>query len=197
MAGPDSSGVPAVAIVAVAGGGLLLWSGLKGANITSALRSLISGQAPAATDANPVGTPDGGTPGTPAAPGSVSETTPGSGTAKANAALGMLMAAAYGWTGAQWTALNNVAMRESGWSATARNPGGAYGIAQALGHGNANTRAADGINEYGGYGVTDATAKAANGGSAAAQIAWMLSYIKQTYGTPEGAWESEQSRGYY
>jgi hypothetical protein len=50
-----------------------------------------------------------------------------------NIALGQAMAAAFGWTGGQWTALKNLWTRESGWSTTARNPAsGAYGIPQAL-----------------------------------------------------------------
>jgi hypothetical protein len=89
-------------------------------------------------------------------------------------------------------------MAESGWSATARNSSGAYGIAQALGHGQgAATVGTTGINEYGGYGVSDATAKAANSGSAAAQIAWFLAYIRSRWGNPENAWANEQANHWY
>ncbi len=57
--------------------------------------------------------------------------------ASGNAALGQHLAAAYGWgNGAPWRCLDTLWTRESGWSATAENPrSGAYGIAQALGHG--------------------------------------------------------------
>jgi hypothetical protein len=107
------------------------------------------------------------------------------------------MAGGYGWyPGPQWDALNNVAMAESGWRANARNPSGAYGIAQALGHGTQGTAGTTGINEYGGY-VSDATARAANSGSAAAQIAWMLAYIKSRWGNPENAWANEQANHSY
>lgn len=59
--------------------------------------------------------------------------TAGPGTAASNQALGQQMAAAFGWTGAEWTALNNIVMRESGWSSTAQNPtSSAYGIAQNI-----------------------------------------------------------------
>jgi tape measure domain-containing protein len=40
----------------------------------------------------------------------------------ATVALGRRMAAAYGWTGGQWTALNKLWTRESSWNPHARNP---------------------------------------------------------------------------
>lgn len=102
---------------------------------------------------------------------------PGGGSALMNQALGHSMAAAMGWTGAQWTALNNVAMRESGWSNTAKNPtSSAYGIAQNIG----------GLAGYG-----------PNGNLPSVQIAWMLNYIRSRYGSPEGAWAHELSAGWY
>jgi hypothetical protein len=51
------NGVSATAVAATAAGGLLVWSGIKGANITTDLRDLISGEKPDATNVNPVGTP--------------------------------------------------------------------------------------------------------------------------------------------
>jgi TP901 family phage tail tape measure protein len=91
-------------------------------------------------------------------------------------ALGQQMAGAYGWGGgAEWTALNNVAMRESGWNPNAQNPtSSAYGIAQ---------------NIQGRSGYPDP--------SPAGQIAWMLAYIKSRYGDPIGAWQHEMSYGWY
>jgi phage-related protein len=100
--------------------------------------------------------------------------------ANANAALGQQMAAARGWTGAEWVALNNVAMRESGWSMTAQNPtSSAYGIAQFI----------NGAGEYAQYGGNSATA--------AGQITAFLNYIAQRYGDPIGAWAHELSSGWY
>jgi resuscitation-promoting factor RpfB len=126
-------------------------------------------------------------------------TTPGSGTAAQNINLGKLMAGGYGWTGSQFTDLVKLWTQESGWRAGARNSSsGAFGIAQALGHGTADTAAADGTNEYGpDNGVSVATAKAANSGSATAQIAWGLAYIHATYGSPSAAWAHEQAYGWY
>ena len=64
---------------------------------------------------------------------------PAGGSPAANVRLGARMAASYGWTGAQFGCLRLLWDRESGWSATAENPSsGAYGIAQALGHGPTN-----------------------------------------------------------
>jgi cell wall-associated NlpC family hydrolase len=52
---------------AAAAGGILVWSGIRGASLSASLKSLISGQAPSGADVNPVGTPAGG--GTAAAAG--------------------------------------------------------------------------------------------------------------------------------
>jgi hypothetical protein len=107
-------------------------------------------------------------------------------------------AAQDGWgSGSEWQALSNVENAEAGFNPTADNPSsGALGLAQALGHGNANTAGTLG-NQYGGYGLTDAQAKAANSGNAADQALWMVNYIKSTYGTPEAAWAHEQADHWY
>jgi resuscitation-promoting factor RpfB len=102
----------------------------------------------------------------------------------ANVRLGQRMAAARGWAGWQWTCLYLLWDRESGWSRTAENPrSGAYGIAQALGHGPTNQ-----------YPAGPANPPAS---SARAQIGWGLGYIAGTYGTPCGAWGQEQNAGWY
>jgi LysM repeat protein len=107
-------------------------------------------------------------------------------------------AAQDGWgSGSEWQALSNVENAEAGFNPTAENPSsGALGMAQALGHGDANTAGTLG-NQYGGYGLTDAQAKAANSGNAADQALWMVNYIKSTYGTPEAAWAHEQADHWY
>ena len=103
-------------------------------------------------------------------------------------------AAMYGWgSGAQWSALLNLIRHESGGNPNAFNPSGAYGIAQALGHG-CSSCAGCGHNAYGtdtGYGasgLTPAQAKQANCGNAWYQLIWMMNYIKQRYGSPSAAW---------
>jgi hypothetical protein len=107
-------------------------------------------------------------------------------------------AAQFGWgSGSEWQSLLYVENREAGFNPTAINPtSGALGLAQALGHGNANTAGRYG-NEYGGYGLTDAQARAANNGDPAAQALWMMNYIKDRYGTAEAAAAHEQTYGWY
>jgi phage-related protein len=96
------------------------------------------------------------------------------------AALMKSMAAARGWSGAQWTALYNVEMREAGFNMTAQNPGsGAYGLAQFI----------NGPGEYATYG--------GNVNTAAGQITGMLNYIAQRYGSPAAAWQHELNYGWY
>lgn len=111
------------------------------------------------------------------------------------------LAKSFGWNAAQIADWMNVLNRESGGSATAKNPtSGAYGAAQALGHGAANGSTkcpSTGENNYGGYGLSTAQAQAANCGNLADQLLWMANYIKATYGNPAGAWAHEQSAGWY
>jgi hypothetical protein len=116
----------------------------------------------------------------------------------ANTATIKQAASAYGWqSGGNYNALTHVIKAESGGNPTIKNPtSGALGIAQALGHGNANTAGSLG-NEYGGYGLTDAQARQANSGNALQQLRWMMNYIKATYGTPSAAWDHEQQFNWY
>ena len=114
----------------------------------------------------------------------------------------------YGWAvGQEWDDLVALWNRESGWYNTAFNASGAYGVAQALGHGTAETAEtgprsvgsdSPGVNaSYGGYGLSTAQAQAANAGHASPQIIWGLNYIKATYGNPIAAWAHEESAGWY
>lgn len=110
-----------------------------------------------------------------------------------------LLLSKYGWEAAQMGSLIRLWTQESGWSTAARNPtSGAYGIAQALGHGGADTAAPDGTNEYGAqYGLTPGEAQQANAGNARWQIEWGLGYIKDRYGSPDAAWAHEQANNWY
>src|SRR6185437_7545227 len=104
---------------------------------------------------------------------------PGGGAPGANAALARRMMPAWG-SGAQWAAWNYVAMRESGWNQFARNPSsGAYGIPQALPPGKMGA--------------------AANPprSNPAAQISWMIGYIRSRYVTPIGAAAHERAFNWY
>lgn len=105
----------------------------------------------------------------------------GSTSSGANVKLGEKMAAAspYHWTGGQFTCLNELWTRESGWSATALNASsGATGIPQLL---------------------PSAHAIPAGWSNPAVQINWGLGYIANTpgYGSPCAAWAHEQQFGWY
>lgn len=123
------------------------------------------------------------------------------GTAAANQAIAKLVAAAYGWAPTQspdnWNALVQMWDGESSWDNNATNPGSkAYGIAQAYGHGNGSATQGSVSNMYGGYGISDAMARAANSGDPTSQITWGLQYIKLTpgYGSPSAAYSAWLSR---
>jgi hypothetical protein len=95
-----------------------------------------------------------------------------------NISLGQQMASQRGWTGAQWSALKQLWMRESGWRTNADNPSSsAYGIPQALTelHGLGDKYKSD----------------------PKAQILWGLNYIAGRYGNPSNAWKFWQQKGYY
>lgn len=90
------------------------------------------------------------------------------------------MVAEHGWNDAEFICLESLWQKESNWQHTAENPSsGAYGIPQSL-PGN----------------------KMASAGSdwqtnPATQITWGLGYIEGRYGSPCGAWEASQAKGWY
>ena len=82
--------------------------------------------------------------------------------------------------GGQFSCLDSLWRVESGWNVYAQNPGsGAYGIPQAL------------------PGSKMASAGPDWASSPATQIAWGLSYIDSTYGSPCAAWSHEEATGWY
>jgi hypothetical protein len=94
--------------------------------------------------------------------------------------IAMSMLGSYGWSSDQFSCLDSLWSRESGWSVTASNPGsGAYGIAQAM------------------PGSKMASAGPDWQTNAATQIRWGLGYIQQLYRSPCGAWSHEQATGWY
>lgn len=101
-----------------------------------------------------------------------------------NAALGRAMAAAKGWSGAQFNALLELFACESSWNERAGNPSsGAYGIPQALPASKMGDPAACGGANY----LTDPQI----------QISWGLCYIQRRYGTPSGALDFHYRNNYY
>jgi hypothetical protein len=77
------------------------------------------------------------------------------------------------------SALDPLWQHESGWSTTAANSSGAYGIPQAL------------------PGSKMVTAGGDWRTNVATQISWGLSYIKGRYGSPAAAWSYWQSHSWY
>jgi Transglycosylase SLT domain len=187
-------------------GAIVVYSGIKGKGISSALRSVISGQPPsAATAASPITTDPTlltGNSNTAAQNAAiisgatgVNQTPPNAATIATLKAYALTLLTAHGWP-TQYSALNNIVMAESSWNSNALNASGAYGIAQALGHGTAATKGTV-TNEYGNYGTSTAICVAANSGSGAAQLEWMLNYIGQAYGSPNAAWTFHAANGWY
>jgi resuscitation-promoting factor RpfB len=193
-----TKGVPGIPLAAMAAGGVLVWSGIYNVTITATLTSLLKGAEPAAGPKEQLvaSTTASSSGGGSAASG---DTTAHTATAKTNQAVGRLLATPYGWSaGTQWADLLSLWNQESGWDNTIANAGsGALGIAQALGHGGADTAGSLG-NEYGAeYGLSAAEAAEANSGSAMYQIKWGLGYIHAQYGSPSAAWAHEQSANWY
>lgn len=97
-----------------------------------------------------------------------------------NRAIGRDLAAARGWTGDQWTCLNALWTRESGWNSNAHNnSSGAHGIPQAL------------------PGSKMASAGSDWATNPATQIKWGLGYISGRYGSPCAAWGHSERIGWY
>ncbi|WP_369042229.1 NlpC/P60 family protein [Streptomyces sp. Midd1] len=101
---------------------------------------------------------------------------------KSSVTLGKKMAAEYGWTGSQWSALYKLWTGESGWRWWADNPNSdAYGIPQSLPGSKMGSEGSD-------WKTNPAT-----------QIAWGLKYIKGRYGSPQKAlsfWNSHNPHWY-
>lgn len=158
------------AVAAGTAGIILVWSGVQNRAVLSVTRDLIAGKKPV---------PGPGRASDTSGSGPVAQTggNPSAGSNAQNQALGRLLAAPYGWaTGAQWTALNNLVMSESGWNAYAKNPNSdASGIAQKISGYDSGYRAGD----------------------ATSQINWLYAYIKDRYGDPVKAWAFHLANGWY
>lgn len=174
---PGQGSITGKGLAVAFAGGILLWSGLKGKQASSVLRNVIAGK-------NPSGAANAGTLSSSAGnAGSAVTAGPvvGISTAAAiNKAIVRSVAAGYGWsTGAQFTALDNVVMSESGYRNTAQNPTStAYGMFQFLD-------------------TTWATVGGTKTSNPMIQAILGLKYIKQRYGTPERAWAFHQANNYY
>lgn len=85
----------------------------------------------------------------------------------------------YGWGADQFSCLESLWTKESGWNYQAYNPSGATGIPQAL------------------PGSKMASAGSDWESNATTQIIWGLGYISSVYGAPCGAWSHSQSVNWY
>jgi hypothetical protein len=163
-----------LALFAVFGGSVFVYSGVKGKSITTAFQSIVQGKSPAAATQNePISSTGDTTSGTAVSGGSAQQ-------------ILQQTAAQFGWgSGAEWQALSNIEMAEAGFNPNARNASsGAFGLAQAL-HG------------YTGYGFTATQTAQANAGDASLQALWMCRYIQARYGDPIKAWTFHQANGWY
>lgn len=162
----------------VAGNTTIVPDGTKNSLTTASFQTATSGTS----------TPASGTSGAPGQPSGLS-----------NTATIQKVAAMFGWgSGSQWNCLTAVINAESGGNPKIANPSsGAFGIAQALGHGGSGTSGC-GRNQYGAqYGLSSQQASQANCGNAWYQMLWMCGYIKAVYGNPCNAWAHEQSHHWY
>jgi hypothetical protein len=92
----------------------------------------------------------------------------------------MAMLGSYGWSSSEFSCLDQLWTRESGWNPQAANPySGAFGIPQAL------------------PGSKMASAGADWATNPATQIRWGLGYIREIYGSPCGAWSHSLATGAY
>lgn len=163
----------AVAYAAI--GGTVLFSGIKGASLSDTVKAVLKGNL-TVTDTQPIGSPAAGS-GSTGGTGGVA-----TGSAAAAQAYAQSKMASYGWSTADFNDLVSLWNQESGWSNTAENPSGAYGIAQALPHSKYPT-----AGQPPPVGTSDAQA----------QIDWGLQYIQQRYGSPQMAWAHEQANNWY
>jgi hypothetical protein len=90
-----------------------------------------------------------------------------------------IAASEFGWGGDQFSCLDSLWTKESGWDYQAYNPSGATGIPQAL--------PGDKMSSAGADWQSNATT----------QIRWGLGYIASVYGSPCSAWGHSQSVNWY
>lgn len=178
-----------MAYLAGGAGIVLVWSAVNNRTVLGTIQDLVAGKKPAA---GPGFTPTGGTPdpdpGIP--PGGATQAGVPGGSPQGQAKQ---LLAAHGWSG-QWDSFNKLEMGEAGWNPRAKNKSsGAFGLAQALGHGTSGTMGTM-ANEYGGFGLSDNDARKANSGDSGTQLIWMMNYIQERYQDPNHAYMTWRSR---
>ena len=194
--------VNGIALGAIGVGSLFIVSGIKGVSVLATITELVQGKNPL-TNAQKIN-PITGTPLTAGDVGSViagGVNALGSGSVNSTDAKTALKQAAstHGWdSGAEWTALDAIEMQEAGYNPTNTNPSSkAYGLAQSLGHSFPGGPAPNGINEYGGNGLSAAQSLAASSGDPRPQAIWMCNYIASRYGDPIKAEQFHLANNWY
>lgn len=183
-----------LAVGCMAVGGIFLWSAIMNQKVTTTIQSLIAGKKPQEGPAQSsgfvpstgtgTGSPGGKNPPPPAPSGSLQ-------------AYAQKLLAQHGWSN-QFASFNSVEMAEAGWNPHAENgSSGAYGLAQSLGHPFPGGPASNGINEYGGNGLSATESRQASEGDGFLQLVWMMNYIASRYGSPNAAWVHEQNFHWY
>ena len=173
-AAPTRSGAVAVALaaltlVALSGGSAPVQAAQSAPVFVAATANTGNARVVAVTPPRPVAS-------TPRAPRQHTQTYP----AGSPREIGRVLAARRGWTGAQWTCLDRLWTRESGWRVHTENrSSGAYGIPQAH------------------PGRKMASAGRDWRDNAATQIRWGLGYIDNRYGAPCGAWRHFRAHNSY
>lgn len=188
----------ALAITAV--GGMFLYAGISNKSMLSVIQNVVTGKSPTTASPN---TSDPQLQSN--AVGSLGNTLAGAATLGAASVSGSPQAAlkqaaaTHGWdTGANWNSLVAIENQEAGFNPTAKNPSsGAYGMAQSLGHGYSGGPAPNGVNEYGGEGLTAAQSEQASMGNAYYQSVWMCNYIASRYGNPVVAEQFHLANNWY
>lgn len=178
------------AVAYASAGGVLVYSGIKGASISDTVKAVLAGNLNV-SETEPVNF------------GSASTATADVGAANQSAAknqaLAKTLATSMGlgdWTQGQgWTDWVSLWNRESGWSATADT--------RKTGAGGDNAGSAVfayGIPQARPYSKMPQSAWPSDKGGASdpsAQIQWGIGYIQGTYGSPVLAWAHEQANGWY
>jgi resuscitation-promoting factor RpfB len=164
--------ISGVAVAYCAVGGLIAYSGIKGATLENTFQAVLKGNLNL-TDTETIAGVD-------ASSGATGDTGAASPSASANQALAKTLATSMGYsswtTGQEWSDWVSLWNKESGWSITAANPtSDARGIAQN-------------INGYG---------SDYEEGNATYQITWGINYIASRYGSPSLAWAHEQENNWY
>lgn len=188
------------AVAAVGAGVLLVYSGVTGRGILPSIVNLVQGKSPGTITPNQLIQSTAAADAGALVKSGVSDIVQAAPSAAKGSPKQILqsVAATHGWTGAQWTALDAIEMQEAGYDTTNKNPSsGAFGLAQSLGHGFKGGPAANGVNEYGGEGLSPSQSAAASMGDAYWQSVWMCNYIADRYGNPAVAEQFHLAHNWY